>query len=139
MADAFEGVAAPDRWGGGYAANLGSRERIASAVAGAAMLGTALSRKSAWRWVLIPTAAGLFWRAATGRCPVKAAFQRGGLRPSGGHTSPVSSVARGEGVKVERRITVDRPAAELYRYWHNLENLPQFMKHLESVTVLDDQ
>ncbi|HET8648643.1 MAG TPA: SRPBCC family protein, partial [Gemmatimonadales bacterium] len=59
--------------------------------------------------------------------------------PSGGHTSPVSSVARGEGVKLERRITVDRPAAELYRYWHNLENLPQFMEHLESVTVLDDR
>lgn len=137
MAETFEGVAAPDRWGGGYAANIGTEERIASAVTGAAMLGVALGRNNSWRWLLIPAAAGLFWRAATGRCPVKAALR--GARPSGGHTSPVSSVARGEGLKVERRIIVDRPAAELYAYWHHLENLPQFMTHLESVTVLDQR
>ena len=34
-------------------------------------------------------------------------------------------------------MTVDRPAAELYAYWRNFENLPQFMRHLESVRCDD--
>src|SRR3982750_4651839 len=35
-------------------------------------------------------------------------------------------------------FTINRPAEELFRFWRNFENLPRFMKHLESVTVLDD-
>jgi uncharacterized membrane protein len=31
-----------------------------------------------------------------------------------------------------------RPRQELYRFWRDLENLPQFMEHLESVTVMGD-
>ncbi len=34
-----------------------------------------------------------------------------------------------------KAITVNRPADELYRFWHNFENLPRFMEHLESVRV----
>lgn len=34
---------------------------------------------------------------------------------------------------LEATFTVNKPAAELYRYWHNFENLPKFMQHLESV------
>ncbi|MYS20966.1 Uncharacterized membrane protein [Streptomyces sp. DvalAA-14] len=30
-------------------------------------------------------------------------------------------------------ITIDRPRAEVYRYWHDFANLPRFMAHLESV------
>jgi uncharacterized membrane protein len=40
---------------------------------------------------------------------------------------------------VERAITVNKPAAELYNFWRKLDNLPKFMKHLESVTELDDK
>jgi uncharacterized membrane protein len=40
-------------------------------------------------------------------------------------------------VKVERAITIDRPAHELYAFWRDFENLPRFMEHLESVTVID--
>jgi uncharacterized membrane protein len=39
---------------------------------------------------------------------------------------------------VERSIVVNRPAAEVYYFWRNFENLPRFMDHLESVTVLDE-
>lgn len=31
-------------------------------------------------------------------------------------------------------VTVRRPPEEVYRFWRNLENLPSFMHHLESVT-----
>lgn len=40
------------------------------------------------------------------------------------------------GVHVSRAITVNRPRAEVYGFWRDLENLPRFMEHLESVRVL---
>lgn len=40
-------------------------------------------------------------------------------------------------IKVEKTVTINKPAAELYRFWHNFENLPHFMKHLKSVKVQD--
>jgi len=36
-------------------------------------------------------------------------------------------------------VTVNRPPEEVYRFWHNFENLPSFMSHLESVRVEGDQ
>ena len=41
--------------------------------------------------------------------------------------------------RVTRSITINRPADELYRYWRNFENLPNFMLHLKDVRVLDDR
>lgn len=36
---------------------------------------------------------------------------------------------------VKKSVTVNRPRAEVYRFWRALENLPSFMIHLESVTA----
>jgi len=36
---------------------------------------------------------------------------------------------------VKKAITVNRPPEDLYQYWHDFENLPHFMDHLESVQV----
>jgi uncharacterized membrane protein len=47
--------------------------------------------------------------------------------------------ATGQGIAVRRSITVARPQDEVYRFWRNLENLPRFMRHLESVEVRDDR
>jgi uncharacterized membrane protein len=44
---------------------------------------------------------------------------------------------RGE-INVSKRMTINKTPDEVYRFWRNLENLPQFMKHLESVTVAED-
>lgn len=38
-------------------------------------------------------------------------------------------------MKVKKVVTIDRSPEELYRFWHNFENLPRFMRHLESVEV----
>jgi uncharacterized membrane protein len=40
--------------------------------------------------------------------------------------------------KAVKNITINRPPEEVYAFWRNFENLPQFMYHLESVQVLDD-
>jgi uncharacterized membrane protein len=36
-------------------------------------------------------------------------------------------------------VTVNAPAAQVYRFWRDLENLPRFMHHLHSVTQLDER
>lgn len=38
-----------------------------------------------------------------------------------------------EGVHVRHSITINASVGEVYRFWRNLENLPTFMAHLESV------
>ncbi|HEX4925000.1 MAG TPA: SRPBCC family protein, partial [Bdellovibrionales bacterium] len=42
------------------------------------------------------------------------------------------------GFKIERAVTILQPPELLYAFWRNLENLPRFMRHLESVTLIDD-
>lgn len=39
------------------------------------------------------------------------------------------------GVHVEESVVINRPVAEVYRFWRDFENLPRFMKHLDSVAV----
>jgi uncharacterized membrane protein len=45
-----------------------------------------------------------------------------------------ATLKSGEGVKVEKSVTINRPVSEVFRYWQTVENLPRFMKHLVSVT-----
>ncbi len=40
-------------------------------------------------------------------------------------------------IRVEKTVTINKPAEELYNYWHNFEQLPTFMKHIQSITVID--
>ena len=42
------------------------------------------------------------------------------------------------GVHVTQALTINRPRSEVYGFWHNFENLPRFMAHLDSVEVLDN-
>lgn len=44
-----------------------------------------------------------------------------------------------QSIKVEKTVTINKPVEELYRFWHNFENLPHFMKHLKEVKVYDGQ
>ena len=45
---------------------------------------------------------------------------------------------RADGVNVRRSVTVRKSPDEVYRYWRRLENLPEFMAHLESVESRGD-
>lgn len=51
----------------------------------------------------------------------------------------LAKATSGQGIRVEKSVSIMKPAEEVYRFWRQLENLPRFMKHLESVTQLDDQ
>lgn len=53
--------------------------------------------------------------------------------------APAPSVRHERGIHVKKTITVNRSPAEIYQFWHNFENLPRFMNHLESVQVIDER
>jgi uncharacterized membrane protein len=38
-----------------------------------------------------------------------------------------------EALSIKRSVTVNRPVEEVYAFWQDFENLPRFMKHLDSV------
>jgi uncharacterized membrane protein len=42
------------------------------------------------------------------------------------------------GIHVEESITVARPIHDVYRFWRDFENLPTFMRHLQSVSMLEE-
>ncbi len=55
-------------------------------------------------------------------------------------TLDLTRVRRGEdldlgGIHVKQSITINAPPQQVYSFWRNLENLPKFMAHLESVEV----
>ena len=121
----------------GGAVNVGRRERRISAVAAAVLAAYGL-RKRRSRALLLPLAGWLLGRAVGGRCPVNRMLGRNTALDDE-PASPVTSVRRGEGVRVDERIVLNRARSEVYRFWRNLENLPRFMDHLESVAVIDEE
>jgi len=141
MASTYNGVVSNERWENlrrsaeDDEVNVGRTERVVSGLAAAAVIVVGLRRKRL-RPFLLPVAGSLFSRAVTGRCSINRARGRNSARK--GRVSPVASVPRGEGIKVERSVAVNRPVQEVYQFWSNFENLPRFMDHLESVTVLDE-
>lgn len=50
-----------------------------------------------------------------------------------------ATIPYGHGIRVEESIVINRPRAEVYRFWRNLANLPLFMQHLQSILVVDDK
>jgi len=48
------------------------------------------------------------------------------------------SVPSDEGVRVDKAITIERPVAYVYSFWRHFQNLPNFMRHLKSVSVQDE-
>jgi uncharacterized membrane protein len=60
------------------------------------------------------------------------------LSRAGNGTASVARQGR-RGIRVRKAITINRAPEEVYGFWRNLENLPRFMAHLESVRELDQR
>jgi uncharacterized membrane protein len=110
--------------------NVGDRERVGSAIAGGALLLYGLARRGASGWGLAGLGAALAWRGLSGRCAMYGAL---GIDRASGEGTLEGNL----GVKVDRSIVVEAPPARIYAVWRNLENLPRFMSHLDTVEVLD--
>jgi len=117
--------------------NVGKWERIGSIAAGAALLYVA-NRQSGRKNATTATAAGLMFRGLSGYCPVNAMVGRDSLhRMPNPQPDSRSALAGPRGVHVLESIVVGADASTVYRFWRNLSNLPQFMRHLERVDVID--
>ncbi len=114
--------------------NVGKAERLASTLAGGALVWLGLKRRGLLGGALVPLGAVLLHRGATGRSVV---YGRLGMSTAPTTSSPVASIAQGQGVKAERSVTINRPVEEVFQYWRNFENLPRFMAHLKEVRRID--
>ena len=125
-----------------HAHNVANPERIGSVAVGAALIAYGLKQRDA-KGLLAALLGGAFvQRGATGHCMVYDAL---GVSTGdadavlGRHRSDVTGAAATvnarKAVKVERAVTIARPRHELYAFWRDFTNLPQFMEHLESVRV----
>jgi uncharacterized membrane protein len=121
----------PDEGG----SNVGGAERWVSIAAGGALAILGLLRRSPAGVAAAVAGGVLLYRGATGRCPVYGTL---GVSTASEDTGEERYITGVRDVVVERVCTINRDADELYAYWRELENLPRFMHHLQSVTVLDD-
>jgi uncharacterized membrane protein len=105
--------------------NMTDAERWASIVGGSAMVLFGLQKRSLRGILTAIAGGGLAYHGATAQKSI---------------TDQVGeAVGINQALKVEKTVTIRKSAEELYNYWHNFENLPTFMKHVKSVTVMGNR
>lgn len=112
--------------------NVGRIERWISVLAGTAIAAYGVRRRSVPGMAVAAIGGALLHRGATGRCMVYEAL---GITTADERAGHGVSVPYGRGIRVEKSVTIEASPAELYAFWRDFENLPRFMKNLESVTV----
>jgi uncharacterized membrane protein len=97
--------------------------RVAGDLMDVALLGSALGLKASERGKTVAAVASVLALAA-----VDSQTARDLRRPGRDYS---------RGIFVTQAITVNRSPEEVYRFWHDFENLPRFMSHLKSVHVVN--
>lgn len=108
--------------------NVGFYDRLASAAGGPLLALYGLSRGRSGGLGLAAVGGYMLYRGLTGYCPAYAALG-------------ISTATADEAgpLHVEKSVTINRPADELYAFWRDFANLPRFMKHLEEVRAQGDE
>ena len=108
--------------------NVGPVERVASVLVGAAAAVYGLKQITKPTGVTLAlVGAQLLYRGVTGYCMVNRAIGRNSNR----------TIKKTSPMEIQHTLIVNKPKAEVYAFWRNLENLPLFMKHLHSVVEED--
>ena len=124
--------------------NVGRMERVLSVVAGGALAAYGLRRREAAGGVAALAGAALLYRGSTGHCDVYSALGvdsahgRGHAATADRGSNTRRELGGARGIHVEQSVTINKPVSEVYRFWRNFEQLPQFMQHLESVAVREN-
>lgn len=108
----------------GIEANVSLVERMLMIAAGSYLMYNALSGKNKKVGQGI-AAGGMLARGLSGYCPVYDL------------TSNHGGKLKASNVNIRTSVVIQRPVAEVYEFWRKLENLPKFMKHLESVQQIN--
>ena len=108
--------------------NVGKLERIASILAGSALLVKGLQNEEKKSGIAMALAGGLlFFRGATGHSIIYGIAGKKKLPDTV------------KNINIMTKLTVNSPRQEVYDFWRKLSNLPLFMTHLEKVEVIDDK
>jgi uncharacterized membrane protein len=54
-------------------------------------------------------------------------------------TVAAHNLPESRGVRVQQSLTINRDREDVYQFWRNFENLPRFMRNLESVEVVGEK
>lgn len=105
-------------------------ERWASLIGGGAMVLMGLQQRSLRGVLMTLTGGGLVYQGITKQSTVQQAQD---MAQKAQHGTLLNQT-----IRVEKSVTINKPAEELYSFWRNFENLPRFMKHIKSVTSYND-
>ena len=120
--------------------NVGDKERLISGLIGGGLLLHSLkppfSGLNALRAVI---GLALVQRSFTGHCALY-----GMLGMDTQNRTDTSSIGRPKvhsdrAIKIERSITIQRSAKDLYEFWRQLDNLPTIMSQVRTVEPIDDR
>ena len=124
--------------GRGYE-NVGYGERLITALLGGGLLLRSLRGRSGMMGgVNAVMGIALLNRAVSGYCPAYHAMGISTLDRSDTSSVGRPKVHTDRATKIKQSITVQRPARDLYRYWRQVENLPQVMSHIRSVVAINE-
>jgi uncharacterized membrane protein len=115
--------------------NISGLEKWVSIAAGAGLAAYGLSRLRSNGWLWTGLGGLLLRRGVTGHCDIYEAL---GVDTSLAGSDTRKALGGSRGVNVLESVTINRRISEMYRFWRNLENLPQFMRHLASVEKITD-
>lgn len=115
--------------------NVGPKERDVSMAAGAILGVLGLSRGSLPGLIEAAVGGFMIYRGATGHCAVYDALKLDTYHTDG--RRPADPIAE-KGVHVEQSMLINKSAEELYRFWHDFQNLPRIMTHLVEVKRTGD-
>ena len=114
--------------GGKLSVNVGKLERIASILAGTALLVKGLQNEEKKSGIAMAIAGGLlFFRGTTGHSII--------YTIAGKKKLPDTV----KNINIMTKLTVNSPRQEVYDFWRKLSNLPLFMEHLDKVEVIDSK
>lgn len=102
--------------------NVSALERVLMVTSGAYLLYSALSKED--KSIAQAGAGGaMLLRGISGYCPVYDAADH-------------LMNDKASNVNIRVASVIDKPVGEVYNFWRNLENLPKFMNHLDSVRTI---
>lgn len=108
----------------GLRVNVGKTERLLMIAAGTYLLYRALKKKDDKKIMEGITAGTMLLRGITGYCPAYDIMDN-------------TKALKGKNISITTSLSIDRPVSEVYKAWRQLENLPLFIKHLDSVNTID--
>ncbi|WP_164100667.1 SRPBCC family protein [Candidatus Laterigemmans baculatus] len=114
--------------------NISNSERWASTAVGGLLTVFGLLRGKTAGYVAAGAGACLLYRGLTGHCY---GYEMLGIDTAEYH--PHAGVPAQQGVRVEEEIKIRRAPEQVFAFWRDVENLPQFMRHLKSVDAIDSR